>query len=159
MNTRALVLGFSASLLLAATPARAADPHDIIGGLIGLGLVAHVLDDGEHTDYPDYEERDVYAHYEVYEPPRYEDDRRYGHPHRRGLGGHEARDLCERALYREKSNYVLRDIDDFRYDRRRGQYSMLLEARKHGNGKWRRYWCEVDARSGYVDLEQIPDRR
>ena len=164
MNARRTLLGCLSSLFLVATPAQASDPHDIIGGLIGLGIIANVLDNSEERhvtrvehryEYRDrdygYGERYDDRHGYTYEPPRYHHSRHYNEAR---IGGREARELCERALYREKSNYSLRDIDSFDYDRRRGQYSMLLEARKHGHGKYRSYWCEVDAYTGRVYLDR-----
>ncbi|MBI2379143.1 MAG: hypothetical protein HYV16_00075 [Gammaproteobacteria bacterium] len=162
MNARHALIGSLSALLLAATPVQASDPHDIIGGLIGLGIIANVLDNHdehhvtrvehryEYRD-QDYAYGDGYGESYSYEPPRYHHTRHYQHAR---IGGREARELCERALHREKSNYALRDIDNFDYDRRRGQYSMLLEARKHGHGKYRSYWCEVDAYSGRVYLDR-----
>lgn len=126
-------------------PASAADPHDIIGGLIGVGVVAALLDAAD--------ERPVVRH----EPPVvlvYDDHGHGRHARHPRIDGRDARRICERALHHEKSNYVLRDIDRFDYDRHRGSYTMLLMARKHGNGKPRHYWCEVDAYSGRVDLDK-----
>lgn len=147
------LLPFSLMTLLAATPVKAADPHDIIGGLIGLGIVASVLDDNNDVD--------VNVNYD--DGPRYR-ERRHHHRdyHERGprIGPRDAQRLCERALYRHRPHVSLRDIDDFDYHRRHGSYSMILQARKHGrghhghHGQWRSYRCTVDARSGYVDLDR-----